>query len=146
MTQTAKAGAVGAAPARGGQNTTHHLPHGHCRPIPVYVQSRVVGHVEGAVFRKVVRGSVHMLRRPPAWALDLQSLLDAEAAGATSVEVHDTETGRTYRASVETIRRHGFTFDRGHGRQIGLALDRWTLTRSPAEVAAVQLSLLEVTP
>jgi hypothetical protein len=99
-----------------------------------------VGHVEGAVFRKTVRGSVHMLRRPPAWALDLQSLADAEAAGATAVEIHDRETGLTYWATIASIRRYGFPLNRGHGAQVGLVLERWQVRRR-GEPVAEQLSL-----
>jgi len=112
----------------------------HSTTGPVYAQGRVVGEVRGGVFCKTVRGSAHMLRRPPAWALDLGSLLQAEKLGARWVHITDIETGNCYRATIEQIRRYGLTFDRGHGRQIGLPLDRWTVTR-PGEPAAEQLSL-----
>ncbi len=112
----------------------------------VYAQGRVVGQVRGATFCKMVSASRHMLRKPPAWALDLQSLCDAERMGARWVELFDRDTGGRYRASVELVRRHGFVFDRGHGRQIGLPLDRWTVTR-PGEPRAEQLTLFgEVAP
>ncbi len=106
----------------------------------VYAQGRVVGEVRGGVFCKTVRGSAHMLRKPPAWALDLGSLLQAEKLGAKSVELRDTDTGNRYRATIEQVRRYGFVFDRGWGRQIGLPLDRWTVTR-PGESHTEQLSL-----
>ena len=38
----------------------------HSTTGPVYAQGRVVGEVRGGVFCKTVRGSAHMLRRPPA--------------------------------------------------------------------------------
>ena len=106
----------------------------------IYAQGRVVGYVRDGTLYKSVRSSVHMLRRPLAWALDTQSLLDAESAGARFVELHDRDTGKQYRASIDTIRRRGFVFDRGHGRQIGLALDLWTVHR-PGEPTTEQLSL-----
>ncbi len=81
-----------------------------------------------------------MLRKPRAWALDCQSLDDAEALGARQVEVHDTESGLTYRASVALIRARGFQFDRGFGRQIALPLDQWNMER-PGAPKAVQLGL-----
>lgn len=119
--------------------------HVHSTASPVYAQGRVVGRVRGNVFRKSVRGSRHMLRRPPAWALDVGSLLEAERLGARFVEVFDRDTGATYRADVADVRRHGFTFDRGHGRQIGLPLERWTVRRAGQPVAE-QLSLFGGTP
>ena len=100
----------------------------HCSTVAIYAQGRRVGEVRDGVFRKVVHGSAHMLRRPPAWAFDSQSLLDAERSGARLVEIHDSETGNTYRASVETIHAHGFVFD------------RWAVAH-PAEPVAEQVPL-----
>ena len=111
----------------------------------VHARGKVVGRVSGGVFRKRVRGSRHMLRNPRAWALDTQSLLDAERLGARVVAITDTETGRTFSASVALIRWRGFTFDRGHGRQIALPLGFWTVT-ARGQGVPVQLSLLEVAP
>jgi len=119
--------------------------HVHSTASPVYAQGRVVGQVRGDVFCKTVRSSAHMLRRPPAWALDLQSLLDAERLGARFVELFDRDSGATYRASAEQVRRYGFTFDRGHGRQIGLPLERWAV-RKAGQPVAEQLSLFGGTP
>jgi len=114
--------------------------HVHSTASPVYAQGRVVGQVRGGVFYKTVRGSVGVLRKPRGWASDIDSLLQAERLGARWVHITDIETGNCYRATIEQIRRYGFTFDRGHGRQIGLPLDRWTVTR-PGEPAAAQLPL-----
>ena len=144
MTGRETAGAVGAAAGlrsrtpRGPGNPRQ--PHSTARPI--FVQGRPVGRVCGDTFYKTVRGSVHMLRKPLAWAMDAQALLDAERSGARLVEIHDSETGNTYRASVETIRAHGFVFDRGHGRQVALVLDRWAVAH-PGEPVAAQLCLFE---
>lgn len=106
----------------------------------IRVRGKVVGEVHGDVFVKHVRGSVHQLRRPPAWALDCQSLDDAEALGAREVEIRDAEARLTYRASVALIRAKGFTFDRGFGRQIALPLEFWQVQR-PGEPRAVQIAL-----
>ena len=96
---------------------------------PIYAHGKVVGHVEAGAFVKRVRASVHMLRRPMAWALDVQSLKDAQDAGARFVEIRDQDTGCTYRASIVRILEKGFVFERGHGRQIGLALQHWHVER-----------------
>jgi len=109
----------------------------------IRVQGRVVGVVDGGVFCKSVRGSIHQLRVPPAWCLDVGSLADAEAAGAVRVEIRDVESGCVYRADIALIRRRGFEFDRGHGVQVGLALALWDCQR-PGEPAARQLCLFGV--
>jgi len=87
-----------------------------------------------------------MLRQPQAWAVDTADLEAAEACGATLLLIEDIESGRQYLASLAVIRRHGFEFDRGHGRQVALVLHRWHCFG--ADVApAVQLRLgLEVAP
>ena len=90
-----------------------------------------------------MKASRHMLRKPRAWALDIQSLVDAEALGAHTVAIEDIETAQTYSAPMSLIRRFGFVFDRGHGRQIGLPLEQWAVTGGEVPL---QLSLLEVTP
>lgn len=107
---------------------------------PIFVGGRCVGYVAGGVFVKSVRGSVHQLRRPPAWCLDAGSLDEAEALGALRVEIYDTETGNRYTASVRLIREKGFALDRGFGRQIGLPLELWQVQR-PGEANAQQLPL-----
>ncbi|HHX43149.1 MAG TPA: hypothetical protein GX714_04070 [Chloroflexi bacterium] len=108
----------------------------------VCAQGKAVGRVgRDAIFRKSVRGSRHALRKPPAWALDIDSLLEAERLGATMVEIRDCESGLRYRASVERIWRHGITIDRGHGRQVALPLSRWTVWRPGEPRAEQQLHL-----
>ena len=114
----------------------------HCSTVAIYAQGRQVGEVRDGVFRKTVRGSVHMLRKPRAWAIDMQSLADAEALGAVRVEITDRETGNVYRASIGELRRYGFIFDRGAGRQVALPLNCWTVAH-PAEPVAEQLCLFD---
>lgn len=146
MTEMRKPAGLGSGGGQGRDSRAVGNPsQAHSTMGQVYAQGRVVGQVRGGIFHKTVRASIHMLRRPPAWALDVGSLLEAERLGAKSVQVHDTESGCTYAASVELIHRKGFTFDRGHGRQIALSLDLWTVTR-PGQAQAEQLSLFGSTP
>ena len=111
--------------------------------VPIRVAGRVVGYVQGDAFCKTVRASIHQLRVPPAWALDAQSLDDAERAGAVRVEIRDVESGCVYRADIALIRRRGFRVSRGFGVQVGLALALWECQR-PGEPQAVQLALAGV--
>ena len=84
-----------------------------------------VATLEGKILRKRVRGSMHMLRKPPAWAIDLQILEAARRDGATRVEITDIEGRKVYTAAVIDFDLHGFKFNRGFGDQIGLALTHW---------------------
>jgi hypothetical protein len=73
-----------------------------------------------------------MLRTPKAWAVDLADLAAAEACGLALVHVHDLENLRHYWATLATVRRRGFAFERGHGRQWALPLEHWRPSRDAA--------------
>jgi len=100
----------------------------------------VVASLEGRILRKVVRGSLHQLRRPPAWAIDLQILEAARRDGATRVEITDIEGRKVYTAAVIDFDLHGFKFNRGFGVQVGLALCYWQVETQDAR----QMLLFEV--
>lgn len=106
---------------------------------PIYAGVKVIGHVKGDVFYKTIKGSKHILRRPPALAFDVQSLEEAEQAGARKVEVLDTETKNRYVAQLAHVWEKGFRLNRGFGEQIALPMTGFICVRhgSPS-----QLSLL----
>lgn len=85
-----------------------------------------------------MRGSLHQLHRPPAWAVDQAVLEAARLDGAQVVEVFDTETRKVYTADLRMFDLYGFRFDRGFGVQIGLPLHYWRIEAAGAR----QLSLL----
>jgi hypothetical protein len=93
------------------------------------VGNKPVASLCGRVLQKRVRGSVHMLRRPPAWAIDAAIFERARKDGALVVEVYDVETGKTYWAAISAFKRWGIEIDRGHGRQVALPLGRWQVER-----------------
>ena len=101
----------------------------HTRAIPIFLRGtdKVIGRVIGGTFAKVIQGSRHLLRTPAALGFDLSTLEDAERAGAVDVAVTDSDTGRVYRQTIETIRRYGFPVTRGHGRQWALSLDHYSV-------------------
>lgn len=117
---------------------------------PIYLpDGRVVGRVVGNDFVKSLRSSVHMLRRPRGWALDLDTLDQAREVGATRVVIRDLDTSTTYTAAVADILKYGVTVRRGHGDQVALPLTRWSVSRRPgaavvatAPAEPVQLALL----
>jgi hypothetical protein len=98
----------------------------------------VIGEVRGTTFIKKIRASQHFLKTPPAIAFDLDSLAQAERAGAVEVQVIDKETGTIYRTTIAHILRAGFELDRGFGKQIALPLEGWSRQRKGE---LVQLSL-----
>jgi hypothetical protein len=87
----------------------------------------IVGRVEGDTFYKRARSTVHLLRRPRAWACDVDALDQARAAGAEWVEVLDQDTGARYRAALADFYRRGLKVDRGHGAQLALPLAAWNV-------------------
>ena len=102
--------------------------------VPIYVRGRVVGTVENGIFRKSIKGSVHLLRKPRAIAFDISTLHDAARAGATQVEITDVENGKIYLARIDDILRDGRRFNRGHGWQIYYLLSRWRNPDSPEQM------------
>lgn len=95
----------------------------------IYASGKPIGKVRGETFFKNIHGSRHFLRKPLAIAFDVETLDAAECAGASRVQVIDQETGVMYSAAISHIRRAGFEFDRGYGRQIALVLHGWTVTK-----------------
>jgi hypothetical protein len=104
--------------------------------IPIYVNGRVVGIVAGATFHKTITGSKHILRRPRAIAFERCTLRDAAAAGATCAAILDKETGSTYTISFETIHRYSFPVLRGHGDQVAVTLEHWSMNGATPVVVA----------
>ncbi len=94
--------------------------------VQIYTGGYVVGTVEGTVFSKSVRASKHQLRKPPAWCLSVESIEEAESAGAREVQLTDRESGTVYRASLDCIFKNGKRMERGGFEpQIQLELRFW---------------------
>lgn len=100
----------------------------------IYVDGRIVGVVRGPTFVKKVRSSTHFLRHPRGIALDIQSLREAEQAGADSVRIEDIDTGRVFRASIHRIREKGVEINRGFGKQLCLPINQWHVEGSPEQL------------
>jgi len=131
-TMTNKKPAAGTA----GQDGATHGTAGH---IYFNASGQPVASLSGRTLRKRVRGSIHQLRQPPAWAVDAEILEAAKRDGATQVEVVDVESHKTHRAPLDAFFVHGFRFNRGHGDQIGLALCHWRVETLGAQQLTLEL-------
>lgn len=108
-----------------------------------------VGWVVGLTFYKRLRGSVHKLQKPPAWAFDTATLNRVLALGATHVTILDLETGTRYSAPLARVKERGVRFDRGHNPQIYLYIKHWDVStkaeRRPAPLTTeTQPALFEL--
>jgi hypothetical protein len=66
--------------------------------IPIYRSDGVViGYIDGDTFFKNVKASKHMLRKPPAWALDEDIYYQLLQYNITYFENRDKETGIAYK-------------------------------------------------
>lgn len=109
----------------------------------IFYAGRVVGEVRAdSVFQKHMQFSRHLLQKPRrSIAINVDVLDQAEALGARSCEIHDSESGKIYRASIADIRAKGFAINRGQGPQIALPLAEWTNAETPPQTpSARQLS------
>jgi len=100
------------------------------------------GKICGDVWRKRVRASVHLLRKPkPAWAVDVDDLDAARRCGATSIEIVDTESGDVYRCEVSRFLAYASRFNRGAGDQAALPLGFWRKSAAAEPQEATQLRM-----
>jgi hypothetical protein len=103
---------------------------------PIYVGTTIIGRVRGDTFYKRIHKG-HYLLKPFSVAFDVQSILDAQKAGAVNVNVRDMDSGKTFVATIQTILDKGLRFNRGHGNQIALVMKEWTEEGAlPVEVKA----------
>lgn len=137
MTQKKGRQHAGNVQSGGGQKQGHsnHTPSSRAAQ-PVYaVSGQIIGHIEGDTFIKRVKASKHMLRQPPAWALDDAVLRDLAGQGVARVVYIDTETHRTYCTTVDTFASKGRLFNRGYGDQVLLPLGWWAVDGAPPVLA-----------
>ena len=85
---------------------------------------RTVFVVDARVLKKDISGSRHLLKQPPAIAVDADEY-DSRRWAFDSLEIFDKETSVTYSISVESFDRYRKELDRGFGRQYYVVLGRW---------------------
>ncbi len=110
----------------------------------IRVAGRHVGEVVSGVFKKRISGSRHMLHKPPALALSVESVTQAEQAGASEIQITDKETRRVYSCSFEYFKQNSFSIQRGSFEpQFALPIDKFDIT-SPLEYSSRALKCGEV--
>ena len=88
-----------------------------------------MGEVENGKFKKRIQFSKHALHTPPALALSVESIIQAERFGAQEIEITDVESGRVYSCSLEHFNRYSWKIQRGGFEpQRALALERWSVS------------------
>ena len=91
----------------------------------IQINNRIIGHVTHEHFVKTLRESKHFLKKPPAIAFDVETLDKALELKAHTVFIREIDNNLYYRAKIKKIMEEGFTFNRGHGNQIALVLEKW---------------------
>ena len=95
---------------------------------PLYTETgRLVAHMEEGIVQAVKSESRHKLRKPEAWAFDECIIDNAEEAGAHTICVQTSDTGKRFTTSMDTFRTLAVSFTRGHGPQLALPLAHWQL-------------------
>ena len=87
-------------------------------------QGKIRGIIENRVLRKEICGRIHLLRKPPAIALDAR-MYDRYRPYFDEIEITDADTGIVYRASARYFDRFREVIERGYGKQYALELKRW---------------------
>jgi hypothetical protein len=95
---------------------------------PIKVGNKVVGYLEGDRFIKLVIGSKHKLRCPPAWCLAASIFEQLVISSIQKIEVQDKEANLPYRTSIDNFARNCFPIQRGSfEKQLALPLKKWTI-------------------
>jgi hypothetical protein len=87
-------------------------------------QGKIRGIIENRVLRKEIHGRIHLLRKPPAIALDAR-MYDRYRPYFDEIEITDADTGIVYRVSAGYFDRRRFEIERGYGKQYALGLKHW---------------------
>lgn len=72
----------------------------------------------------------HILRQPPAIAIQGSVILKLKGMECKRIRV-EVSDGRIYEVTFADFLKHGFVFDRGFGKQMGLSLDKWSDPNKP---------------
>ena len=86
---------------------------------------RIIGRIEGDTFIKPVIESKHMLKCPPAWAIQADLFDEKVKPCVKWLVIEGKESGKRWKTSVEYFDTYKKEMDRGFGRQYLMVLARW---------------------
>lgn len=110
----------------------------------IHVAGRIVGEVASGIFKKSILGSRHILHKPRAIALSVESLTQAEQFGASEIQITDKESKWVYSCSVEHFKEYAFPIQRGGFEpQLALPIERF-ITTTPLEYSSRTLKRGEI--
>lgn len=73
-------------------------------------KGQMIGNLKDGIFRKVVRGSKHLLKIRNAWGLDSEVVGQLEGQ-CKEIRIKDSETGTVFKTSFENFKEHCFEMD-----------------------------------
>jgi len=107
-------------------NTKYSTHAPHAVNTPLKAQGKIIGYLQDHTFIKRVRGSKHMLRKPPAWCISKQAFCEEVLPSVESIIVEDVETGLIYECLTKVFAEHAFEIQRGNFEpQLALGLRFW---------------------
>ena len=93
-------------------------------PIRAY-DGKVIGTSDGTTFRKTIKGSSHLLRRPSAIAIDAQAYAEQIAPTHETIEVTDIEKDMVYSIPIDSFDKNKEVLNYGYGEQFYVRLRFW---------------------
>ena len=90
-------------------------------------QRRLIGYIRDRVFRKKVKGSIHLFKKLDAWGIDAEVFKKKLINEVDEIRVLDEEEGVVYQVGILMFDTHGkYLHFPPHRAQIFLPKDKWT--------------------
>jgi len=99
-------------------------PPAEAPPTPVLLGGRVVGVVDGGVFKRTLKPS-HFLHSPPAIAIDVDVLAQLDRLKVDVLQFTNAESEEVHATTLTTFFDKSFPLDRGFGRQRAMRLSEF---------------------
>lgn len=107
-------------------NNTKYNTITHAVNNPVRAQGKIIGYLRDHTFIKRVRGSKHMLRKPPGWCISKEVFCEEVLPNTENIIIEDVESGLIYECLTKVFAEHAFEIQRGNFEpQLALGLRFW---------------------
>ncbi len=90
--------------------------------------TRIIGSIELGTFTKRVRGTVHMLRIPRGWGIDLQPFITSIRPNCHTIIIEAIASGIKYKVSTKLFDDKKMYLNRGFSPQYVLPIKYWMVT------------------